>query len=258
MSVPQLESYQIGFGKPVVLLHAFPLSHQLWMDLVPPRGFQLILPDFPGFGNSPLPVGGLSLAEAAQGLENHLIQKGIHEPVILGGISMGGYWAMEFIRQFPHHVDKVLFVSTRPGLDKPEARQNRLKMADRVEKEGVGFLAAAMIPGLLGKTTLAHKPLAAERLTEWIQKTNPAAVALAQRAMADRRDQTELMAGLKAKTLVVAGLEDALIPSTEAETMAKAIAGSRLRLLEGVGHLVPLEDPNGFQKILQGFLSELA
>ncbi len=258
MSVPQLESYQLGFGKPVVLLHAFPLSNQLWMYLTPPPGFQLILPDFPGFGNSPLAPAGLSLVEAAQGLENHLIQKGIHEPVILGGISMGGYWAMEFIRQFPHQVDKVLFVSTRPGLDKPEARQNRLKMADRVEKEGVGFLAEAMIPGLLGKSTLTKKPLAAKRLTDWIQKTDPAAVALAQRTMADRRDQTGLMAGLKVKTWVVAGLEDALIPSTEAETMAKTIPGSNLRLLEGVGHLVPLEDPAGFQKILDGFLSEPA
>ncbi len=192
------------------------------MDLTPPPGFQLILPDFPGFGNSPLATGGLSLSEAAQGLENHLNRQGIDGPIVLGGIYMGGYWAMEFIRQFPHRVARILFVSTRPGSDKPEAKQNRLKMADRVEKEGVSFLPAAMIPGLLGRTSLAKKPGLADRLTDWIQKTNPDAVALAQRAMAERLDQTGLMAGLKAKTWVVAGLEDALIPSTEAETMAKS------------------------------------
>jgi len=169
---------------------------------------------------------------------------------------MGGYWAMEFIRQFPHRIEKILFISTRPGLDKPEAKQNRLKMADRAEKEGVGFLAEAMIPGLLGKMTLANKPGVVDRLREWIQATNPAAVALAQRAMAERRDQTGLMPQLRAKTWIVAGLEDALIASTEAEAMAKAIPGSQLRLLDGVGHLVPIEDPGRFHKILEEFLFE--
>jgi pimeloyl-ACP methyl ester carboxylesterase len=240
------------------MLHAFPLSRLIWNSLTPPQGFELILPDFPGFGDSPLAPAGLTLAEAAQSLENHLAQEGITGPVVLGGISMGGYWAMEFIRQFPQRIEKILFISTRPGLDKPEAKQNRLKMADRMEKEGLGSLAQAMISGLLGKTTLADKPEIVDRLSGWIQGTNPAAVALAQRAMAERRDQTDLMPRLKVKTCVVAGLEDALIPSTEAEAMAKAIAGSQLRLLEAVGHLVPIEDPDRFQKILKEFLSEPA
>jgi 3-oxoadipate enol-lactonase len=258
MALPQLKSHQLGLGKPMVLLHAFPLSHSLWSGLMPIPGFELILPDFPGFGDSPLAPPGLSLAETARSLESHLVQKGIEGPVILGGISMGGYWAMEFIRQFPQRVEKILFISTRPGLDKPEAKQNRLKMADRVEKEGVAFLAPAMIPGLLGKTTLAVKPEISRRLTDWIQTTNPAAVALAQRAMADRREQTDLMPLLKTKTWVLAGLEDALIPYSEAESMAKAIPGSQIHLLDGVGHLLPLEDPGRFQKVLEEFLSEPA
>lgn len=255
MSIPSLKSFSVGAGKPIVLLHAFPLSHLIWKNLQAPKGYCLVLPDFPGFGDSALAPSGLTLAEAAQGLENHLREKGINESFVLGGISMGGYWAMEYLRQFPARAAKVLLVSTRPGVDKPEGRQNRLNMAEKVVKDGTEFLTQAMIPGLLGKTTLTDKPGVADQIRQWIRETKPEAVALAQRAMADRRDQTDLMPGLKAPTLIVAGSEDALIPASESERMAKAVPGSRLKILESVGHLVPLEDPASFQKILEDFLA---
>ncbi len=254
MATPYIQSVEAGAGKPLVLLHAFPLSHLIWESLQPPFGYRLILADFPGFGESPLAPPGLTLAETAQGLEKHLQEKGINGPFALGGISMGGYWAMEYLRQFPNRITKVLFVSTRPGIDKPEGRQNRLNMAEKVVKEGTEFMVPAMIPGLLGKTTLAEKPGVADRVGRWIRATKPEAVALAQRAMSERRDQADLLPALRVPTLVLAGREDALIPFSEAEGMAKAVPGSQLRLLDRVGHLLPIEEPSGFQKIINDFL----
>lgn len=168
---------------------------------------------------------------------------------------MGGYWAMEYLRQFPSRVAKVLLISTRPGVDKPEGRQNRLNMTEKVLQEGTEFMVKAMVPGLLGKTTLSEKPEVADQVGQWIRATKPEAVALAQRAMADRRDQTGLLAELKIPTLIAAGREDALIPFSESETMAKTIAGSQLKILEQVGHLLPLEAPDPFQKIVDEFLA---
>jgi pimeloyl-ACP methyl ester carboxylesterase len=256
MSSASLVSTIVGTGKPIVLLHAFPLSHRLWEKIEPPKGFQLILPDFPGFGLSPLTAAGLTLTDVSIALKNHLNQKGIGDNFVLGGISMGGYWAMEFLRQFPQLVEKILFISTRPGIDKPDARQNRLKMAERVEKQGVEFLVDAMTPGLLGKSTSLDKPDVTAKVGRWIREAKPEAVALAQRAMADRRDQTDLMPSLKPPTLIVAGREDALIAPTEAEAMAKAIPNNRLEIVGKVGHLVPIEAPEVFQKILNDFLFE--
>ncbi len=256
MAVPSLHSKVIGTGKPLVLLHAFPLSHQIWKNLKSPKGYSLILTDFPGFGGAPLAPEGLTLEMAAQSLENHLHELKIKGPISLGGISMGGYWAMEFLRQFPSQVNKALFISTRAGADKPEARENRLKMAEKVLKEGTEFMVAAMIPGLLGKTTLSEKPEVKDQVAQWIQGTSPEAVALAQRAMAVRRDQTSLLPALRVPTLILAGREDALIPVSESEAMAKVIRLSQLEILEGAGHLLPLEDPGSFQKILDRFLSK--
>ncbi len=254
--IPTISSMSIGNGKPLVLLHAFPLSHLMWQDFKVPSGYRLILPDFPGFGFSSTPSNGLTLSEAAQGLENHLFERGMTEPITLGGISMGGYWAMEYIRQFPDKILKVIFISTRPSLDKPEAKQNRLNMAKRVKKEGVEFLASAMIPGLLGKTTLANKSRIIERLQHWIQMVDPIAIVLAQRAMAERRDQNDLMSRLTVPVLVIAGNEDSLIPAADAESMSKAIPNSQLKVMEQAGHLVPLENPIQFQNIVNEFISK--
>ena len=258
MNLPVLKSKRLGTGKPLVLLHAFPLSNAVWNDLQPPKGYEFILPDFPGFGDSPLAESGFTLEQAALSLQNHLEESGINARFALGGISMGGYWAMEHLRQFPGKVDRLVLLSTRPGVDKPEGRQNRLNMAERVEKEGVQYLPEILLKGLLGASSLAEKPAVVERVRRLILQADPHAVALAQRAMAQRRDQTAFLATLKLPALVLAGLEDQLIPSSEAETMAKAISGSRLGLLGKVGHLLPLEDPASCQKMFNDFFSATA
>jgi pimeloyl-ACP methyl ester carboxylesterase len=238
----------------IVLLHAFPLSHELWNQLEPIPGYRFITPDFPGFGNEPLAASGLTLEQAAQHLERQLLAQNVNKPFVLAGISMGGYLAFEYCRQFPNRVDQLILISTRPGSDKPEGRENRLNMADKVEKEGVSYLPEAMIPGLLGKTTLAEKPEVKRQLIEWINHTSPHAVAIAQRAMANRRDQTDMLGQIKARTLIIAGQEDNLIAPTEATAMAKLIPKCQLKLLDQVGHLVPMESPKLFQKTIENFL----
>lgn len=238
----------------IVLLHAFPLSHEIWNQLEPIPGYRFITPDFPGFGAEPLATPGFTLELAAQHLDRQLRDQNVHKPFVLVGISMGGYLALEYVRQFPDRVNQLILISTKPGVDKPEGRQNRLNMAERVEKEGVSYLVEAMIPGLLGKTTLTDKPKVKDRLSEWILNSSPQAVALAQRAMANRRDQTDLLGRIKARTLIIAGQEDALIAPTEAVAMGQTIPNSQVELLGQVGHLVPIESPKLFQKSLQTFL----
>lgn len=241
--------------KTIVLLHPFPLSRLFWGQLKAIKGYQVVTPDFPGFGGTTPKPSGYTLAQAAKDLNEHLTQQFGPKPIVLGGISMGGYWAFEFLKQFPNRVEKLMLISTRAGADKAEGRQNRLKMAEFVEKAGVGHLPEAMIPGLLGKTTLADKLDVSEQVSKWILQASPAGVALAQRAMANRANQTGILAGIQAPTIIVAGKEDALIPTSESVAMQEAIPGSQLILMEKIGHLAPIEDPEKFQKLLEEFLA---
>lgn len=252
----KLLSHIVGRGLPVVLLHPFPLSADFWDGLKAPSGFRFILSNFPGFGASALGPDDFTLERAALSLQENLQELRTKESIVLAGISMGGYWAFEYLRQFQPRVSKLILISTRAGVDNPEGKQKRLDMAEKVEKEGTGFMAEAMIPGLLGQTTRLKKPEVVQRVSDWILKTPPAAVALAQRAMAQRRDQTDLLGKISVPTLIVAGAEDTLIPVSESENMSRAIRDSQLKILDGVGHLLPLEDPAQFEKIMDEFLLE--
>lgn len=70
-----------------------------------------------------------------------------------------------------------------------------------------------------------------------IQANSPDGIAGAQRGMAARRDSTYILPGIDFPVLIIAGSEDELTPPEEAESLRSGIPGSRLRVIEGAGHL---------------------
>ncbi|WP_460395754.1 alpha/beta fold hydrolase [Actinophytocola sediminis] len=239
---------------PVVLLHAFPLDSRMWDGLRPALGSRLVTPDLPGFGGAPAPVAP-SLAAAAAAVLASLDERGVSRAVF-GGCSMGGYVALAVLRAAPARVSGLVLVNTKASADSARARENRFAMAERIDAEGTGWLPDAMRTGLLGATTLAHRPAVEARVRSLIAAQPAAAVAWAQRAMADRPDSVELLAGSGVPALIVRGVEDTMIPAEEAEVMASALAGSTSVELAGVGHLAPLEDPAHVADTLTGWLAQ--
>lgn len=244
-----------GRGKPLVLLHPFPLNHHMFRNVEIP-GHQLILPDFPGFGSAHVLDPNFSMEMAAEILKIYL-DSILPSPskIVLGGVSMGGYWAFEFIRKYPEKVEKLILISTKACDDTPESRNKRLEMANKVEKDGMEDLSESLVPGLLGMTTLSTKPEVVDAVKGLIHMANPHGIAQAQRAMASRRDQTNLLHGLMIPTLVVTGQEDKLIPMSEAELMAKMIPHCKFQVITYSGHLIPMEQPAPFVKIVNDFLN---
>ena len=239
-------------GVPVVLIHAFPLSSAMWAGearALEPIGW-VITPDVAGFGRAPRQAKP-SVPEMAREISEGLDRMGVREPVIVGGLSMGGYIAFEFLRQFPERVKALGLFSTRAAADTPEARENRFKSSERIRADGLGPFSRAVLPKLLGKTTLGSNPAVVEAVTRMILANEPEGVADALLAMADRRDSTDLLASISCPTLVVAGEEDSFIPVSDAQAMASKIPGARLEVIPQAGHLVNLEQPAVFQKILR-------
>jgi pimeloyl-ACP methyl ester carboxylesterase len=238
------------------LLHAFPLSRRMWREQLGALGGSALCLalDFPGFGASQparQPVCRMDeMAVHAVALLDHL---GIERAVVCG-LSMGGYVALALAAGFPQRLSGLVLADTRAGADEPEGRQARLEMARRVEAEGTGWLADALLPGLLGPATRRTRPDLVARLAGWIGEASPAAVAAAQRGMAERPDRRPGLAQIAVPALVVAGEEDALIAPAEAEAMSRAIPGAELRLLAAAGHLASLEQPAAFNRALVAFL----
>ena len=69
-----------------------------------------------------------------------------------------------------------------------------------------------------------------------------------------RSDVSSRLAGLKIPTLVVAGADDAIFPSTEMEDFARAIPNAEFVRVERAGHMTPMENPSAFNDALDRFL----
>lgn len=250
---------EAGAGEPLLFLHAFPLSREMWEpQLAALAGsYRCLAPDFPGFGGSEPPAGEDSgmdeLAADAVALLDHL---GIGRAVVCG-LSMGGYAALALCEAHPERVRALVLADTRSGADAPEAREKRLATAQEVEEKGAGVLVEPMVPRLLGAGTLERDP----ELRRWVERriaaASPAGVAAAQRGMAARPDRGAVLAGLRAPVLILVGEEDVLTPPEESRRMQREAPGSELVVLPGAGHLANLEQPEAFNRAFGGFLARL-
>lgn len=254
---------EAGDGDPVLLVHAFPLSADLWRPQLgaPPPGWRLVAPDLRGFrgpGAAPddvTPMGDLTMDDYARDLVALLDHLGVGRAVV-AGVSMGGYVTFALARRAPDRVRALVLADTRPQADGEEGRAKRREMLALVERGGVEAVADAMLPALVGATSHEERPEVVAEVRRLVLANRPAAVQAAVSAMMIRPDSTPLLAAITCPTLVVVGEEDAITPVADATALHEAIPGSRLAVLPEAGHLANLETPAAFDAALARFLNE--
>jgi len=248
-----------GAGTPLVLLHAFPLDGRMWAPQVEALAghYQVIVPDLRGFGaarDQAVEQAGMDLL--ADDVARLLDDRGL-DRVVLGGLSLGGYVALALMRRHAERVSGLVLLDTKATSDSDQAREDRLKMAERVLAEGNGFVPEAMLPKLLGETSREHRPELVSKVAALIREQPPAAIAGAQRGMAARPDTTDVLASIGVPTLVVTGEEDAVAGPEVGRDLAAGIPGARFLLVEEAGHLSNLEQPEIVNEALLDFLAPL-
>jgi pimeloyl-ACP methyl ester carboxylesterase len=248
-----------GAGTPLVLLHAFPLDGRMWAPQVEALAgtYQVIVPDLRGFGaarDQAVEEAGMDLL--ADDLLRLLDDRGL-DRVVLGGLSLGGYVALAFLRRHADRVSGLVLLDTKASADGDQARADRLKMAERVLAEGNDFVPEVMLPKLLGETSREHRPEVVEKVTALILEQTPEAIAGAQRGMAARAATTDVLATIKVPTLVVTGEEDVVTGPEIGRDLAAGIPGARFLLVEEAGHLASLEQPEIVNEALLDFLAPL-
>ncbi len=256
-----------GVGPPLVLLHAFPLDARMWNAA---RGrlenqARIIAPDQRGLGESPLTepdapgdVPEPDLDTVAADVLALLDVLDVPRAVI-GGCSMGGYVAMALLRAAPERVSGLLLADTKCVADDESQRANRLSVAERAEQDGTdGWLAESMLPNLLGETTRAQRAEVVSHARELVETQPAAGVSWAQRAMAARPDNTSTLRGFSRPSLVLVGEEDRLSPVGDAEAMTELLPNAEQVVVPRAGHLAPLEDPDGFARVVGEWLENVA
>jgi pimeloyl-ACP methyl ester carboxylesterase len=256
MTVVDLHVREAGSGLPVVLLHAFPLSSAMWLeqrnDLA--DAFRIITPDLRGFGGSQLGYDEPSLDHVADDVAALLDTLAL-DRVVLGGLSMGGYAAMAFLRRHGDRVAGLVLADTKASADAEAARANRHRIADALDESGTTqVLLDDVLPALMGETTVAERPMIQGRVRALVEDAPPAAAAWAQRAMAARPDSFDTLGAVTVPALVVQGEQDALASMADAQAMVDALTDGRLVVVPRSGHLTAVEAPEAFNLAVREFL----
>jgi pimeloyl-ACP methyl ester carboxylesterase len=205
-------------------------------------------------GRSDAPDLGYNMATYADDLAALLDAVGVDD-VVLVGLSMGGYVALEFLRRHRPRVRALALVDTRAQADSAEGRRARETAMADAREGGAHLIADQMLPKMLAKA--APEPLR-EAVRAMMAATPVPGIVGALAAMRDRPDSTELLSSLTGlPALVVVGAHDAITPPATAEAMAKAIPGAKLAVIPDAGHLAPLEQPESFNQHLQSLLDRL-
>lgn len=262
MSITRVDDIQLaytdtGMGLPVVLLHGYPFNRTLWTEQVSAlsNSYRVITPDLRGLGESDAVSGAATMNRMAQDVAALLDQLEISRAVI-GGLSMGGYVALAFYKQFPSRVRALILADTRAQTDTDEGKQKRFEQAGKARAEGMAGIADSMLPKLLTPETVSKRPEVVKRVRDMMLKTKPEGAAGALLGMAERDDQTSLLARIACPTLILVGSEDPITPVPDSEKMQRAIAGSRLVVIENASHVSNLERTEQFNEELVRFLKQ--
>jgi 3-oxoadipate enol-lactonase len=248
-----LRVHDEGSGFPILWIHGFPLSSELFAPQMAIGGFRHLRPDLRGFGQTPPAGGKTTMQSYARDLCDLLDARTI-ERAIIAGLSMGGYIAMQLLRDEPHRVAALLLLDTRETADSDDVKTTRYATAGEVEKKGISVVVESMLPKMLTKATLQAndgRSAAARRIME---SSSSKGVVAALRAMAERPDSSEVLRRTTVPALIVVGAEDPITPEPDARRMASLIAGSEVAVISNAAHLANLESPGPFNQIVRGFL----
>jgi pimeloyl-ACP methyl ester carboxylesterase len=236
----------------LLFLHGVGGGHAAWDRQLPyftARGYRALAWDQPGYGGA-APVDPYDLEQVATALKRRIGD----EPAILVGHSMGGFVAQEAYARFPECVRALVLCFTSAAFGGTGGDFARQFIAARIapldDGRTMAEIAARLMPSMRGSRSNAQGLAHAEGVMAAVPpETYRKAVRLL--TTFDRRAQ---LPEIRVPTLLVAGGDDRVAPAEVMQRMARKIPGAEFVLLDGCGHLGPMDQPDPFNEALAQFL----
>ena len=163
----------------------------------------------------------------------------------LAGFSLGGYVALEMLRQAPDRIAALALVDTGARSDTPESTDMRRRMVAAVGAAPANFgaVTAAFLPRVIHPSR-AHDDELIDLFTDMARAVGVEGFVRQQQAAMLRIDSRPTLPDIRCPVLVMCGREDLTTPLALSEEMAAMIPGARLVVIETCGHMAPLERPD--------------
>jgi pimeloyl-ACP methyl ester carboxylesterase len=216
---------------------------------------QLWHPQIVGLGPSIEPwVADLTRDDSIAGMAERALAEAPGPEFALAGLSMGGYVAMEIMRQAPERIERLALLDTQARPETPDATERRFALMALAEKGGFTGVADRLMPLLVHSSRLTDVPLV-DLIKDMAKNVGRDAFLRQQQAIMERPDSRDTLWKIRCPTLVLCGEHDLLTPRDRHEEISAAIRGSTLVVLPGCGHLSTLEKPLEVNRALSAWLT---
>jgi pimeloyl-ACP methyl ester carboxylesterase len=261
-----------GYGPAIVLIHGLASSSASWRRVGPAlaTGHTVVAVDLLGHGESDKPRGDYSLGAHASTIRDVMVALGIDEATFVGH-SFGGGIAMQLAYQFPQRCQRLVLVASG-GLGRevtPWLRAVSLPGSELVLPVVLSARGHAVLVAVGARMRWLGLRLNAARSEMWdnyTSLTTPAgrlAFLSTVREVIDPGGQRvsandKLYLAAAIPTLIVWGDRDRILPVAHAHAAHAAVPGSRLEILEGSGHFLPVQDAERLAALIADFAATTA
>ena len=249
-----------GSGKPVMLVHGFGETGDVWSNQVDflKDKFQLIVPDLPGSGRSEM-IDDMSMEGMAEALKD-ILDKEVELPggeVSLVGHSMGGYITLAFVEKYESLLHSFGLFHSTAFPDSEEKKAARQKSIEFIKEHGAFEFLKTSTPNLFAPRSKEKTPDMVNKFVQSLSGFTPEALISYYEAMMKRPDRTQVLKNAKIPLLLVLGQHDTAVPIEDGLKQCSMADKTYFHLLHESGHMGMFEEVDKSNRLLEDFLSEV-
>lgn len=197
-----------------------------------------------------------SIASMAHDTWARLADVPAHQPLVIGGFSMGGYVALQMLAEPRREVQGLGLICTSARPDTPDGATMRERAIAAMERD-FGRYVGNLCGFLLTPAGQADAALMAAVREDMLAVGAPTAIRQ-HRAVAVREDRRVMLPTLDLAAHVIAAGDDPVTPPDLSHELAAGIPGAQLTVVDGVGHLLPFERPAELAAALSDLIARVA
>jgi pimeloyl-ACP methyl ester carboxylesterase len=244
-----------GIGPCVLILHGWGGSSDSWQligEALVKNNYKVIIPDLPGFGKSDFPVAIWSVGDyldfILKFIEELKSLEKISEPLFLIGHSFGGRISIKFAAISPKKIKKVILCSAAGIIAKRGIKIRTFNFFAKIGKSIFSFGCLVSLKALLRKA-LYRVAGSGDYL-----RANPQMKEVMKKVISE--DLTGFLPKINVPTLIIWGENDKVLSVKDGRLMQKRIIGSKINIIENVGHAPNIESPEKLAKLILDWFSK--
>jgi 3-oxoadipate enol-lactonase len=248
-------------GKPesraIIFVHGFPFDHFMWDAQVADlsREYFCVTYDNRGLGESDSGDGQFTMETFVDDLEKIVDELKLNKPVLCG-LSMGGYISLRAIERIQNKFSGLILCDTKSDADDNAGKLKRAAAIKQINSGDFDNFIKTFVQNCFSEKFVNESKVEYEKVLKRSKTNTPKGVKGCLLAMAGRTDTTENLSKTFLPTLIICGSEDKISPPELMKTMADKIPNSSFVLIEGAGHMTPIEEPQTVTSEIKGFLSK--